>query len=42
MLYANHVLSEHMLNFDDGAEINETEIISLLNAPQLGDMDSDI
>lgn len=42
MLYANHVLSEHMMNNPDSVnEISESEVISLLNDPQLGEMDTD-
>ncbi len=42
MLYANYVLSEYTLNTNDSIdEITESEMISLLNAPQLGDMDVD-
>ncbi len=42
MLYANHVLTEHMLNDPDSEdEISDTEIVFLLSAPELGEMDID-
>jgi hypothetical protein len=42
MLYANHVLTEHMLNTNDSRdEISDAEMVSLLNAPELGEMDID-
>ena len=40
MLYANHVLTEYLLNTTNSTdEINNGEILSLLNDPQLGDLD---
>ena len=43
MLYANHVLTEHMLNVSDSkVEIGDEEMVSLLSAPELGEMDVDI
>lgn len=42
MLYAHHVLTEHILNATGYTrEINEEEMVSLLNVPKLGDMDID-
>lgn len=42
MLYANYVLSEYMLNSNESvSEITDAEVVSLLNAPQLGEMDVD-
>lgn len=42
MLYANHVMSEYMLNATDSLdEINDAEVLTLLSAPQLGEMDMD-
>lgn len=42
MLYANHVLTEHILNANDSVdEITDDEVVSLLSAPQLGEMDVD-
>jgi hypothetical protein len=42
MLYANHVLTEHMLNTDGMGEISDKEILSCLNAPELEEMDLDL
>jgi hypothetical protein len=42
MLYANHILSEHALNTNDSVnEITDAEVVSLLSAPELGEMDVD-
>jgi hypothetical protein len=42
MQYANYVLTEYMLNANDSVdEISEAEVVSLLSAPQLGEMDLD-
>ena len=42
MQYANYILSEHLVNAGDSSdEISNQEILSLLESPQLGEMDLD-
>jgi len=42
MAYANFVLSEYAINTNNSVEeISDDEVVSLLNAPQLGDLDMD-
>jgi len=42
MLYANYILSEHMLNSNDiVSEVSDAEVVSLLSTSQLGEIDLD-
>ncbi len=42
MLYANHVLTEHMINYPGSdKEISEKEMLEYLSDPQLGVIDTD-
>lgn len=42
MLYANHILTEHMLNDADiEGEISRDEVLSILHSGQLGDIDTE-